>query len=92
DELAPRGIAAGCVHPGLVRTEKTPAMMKWRAQSQGIPEDEAEQRLAHANLLGRLVDADEVASSIVFLVSPRAVAINGDAIAVGGGTPGVIYY
>lgn len=92
DELAPRGIAAVCVHPGLVRTEKTPAMMKWRAQSQGISEDEAEQRLAHANLLGRLVDADEVASTIVFLVSPRAVAINGDAIAVGGGTPGVIYY
>jgi len=42
--------------------------------------------------IGRLVTAAEVADVIAFLCSPRSVAINGDAIAVGGGTPGAIYY
>ena len=39
--------------------------------------------------IGRLVTAAEVANVIVFLCSPRSVAINGDAIAVGGGARGL---
>ena len=42
--------------------------------------------------IGRHVTAAEVADVIVFLCSPRAVAINGDAIAAGGGAPGAIHY
>jgi NAD(P)-dependent dehydrogenase (short-subunit alcohol dehydrogenase family) len=42
--------------------------------------------------IGRHVTAAEVADVIVFLCSPRSVAINGDAIAVGGGAPGAIHY
>jgi enoyl-[acyl-carrier-protein] reductase (NADH) len=40
----------------------------------------------------RMVEADEVASVVAFLASPRAVAINGDVIAAGGGMVGPIYY
>jgi hypothetical protein len=29
---------------------------------------------------------------VAFLASPRAVAINGDAVAAGGGQPGVVHY
>src|SRR4051812_43340099 len=42
--------------------------------------------------IGRLVTAAEVADVIAFLCSPRSVAINGDAIAAGGGARGVIHY
>jgi NAD(P)-dependent dehydrogenase (short-subunit alcohol dehydrogenase family) len=42
--------------------------------------------------IGRHVTAAEVADVIAFLCSPRSVAINGDAIAVGGGAPGAIHY
>ena len=45
-----------------------------------------------SNLLGRLVTAQEVASVAVFLCSPKAVAINCDVIAVGGGVRGAIHY
>lgn len=45
-----------------------------------------------SNLLGRIVDASEVAAVVAFLASPRAVAVNGDALAVGGGAPGSIHY
>jgi hypothetical protein len=34
----------------------------------------------------------EVADAVTFLASPRAVAINGDAIAAGGGARGSIHY
>jgi len=40
----------------------------------------------------RFIDAAEVAAVVAFLASPRSVAINGDAIACGGGQPGVIHY
>ena len=42
--------------------------------------------------IGRLVDAAEIADIVAFLASPRSVAINGDAIACGGGMRGAIHY
>jgi len=42
--------------------------------------------------IGRIVEASEVADVVAFLVSPRSVAINGDGVTVGGGTPGVVHY
>jgi NAD(P)-dependent dehydrogenase (short-subunit alcohol dehydrogenase family) len=48
--------------------------------------------LADGVSIGRLVTAAEVADVIAFLASPRSVAINGDAIAVGGGAKGAIHY
>jgi NAD(P)-dependent dehydrogenase (short-subunit alcohol dehydrogenase family) len=42
--------------------------------------------------IGRLVTAAEVADVVVFLCSRRSVAINGDAIAAGGGARGAIHY
>jgi enoyl-[acyl-carrier-protein] reductase (NADH) len=50
------------------------------------------QRMAEANSIRRLVDAAEVADVVAFLASPRSIAINGDAIAVGGGVPRAIHY
>jgi len=47
---------------------------------------------ATAPSIGRLVTAAEVADVIAFLCSPRSIAINGDAIAVGGGARGAIHY
>jgi enoyl-[acyl-carrier-protein] reductase (NADH) len=48
--------------------------------------------MAEANSIRRLVDAREVADVVVFLCSPRSVAIHGDAIAAGGGAPRSIHY
>lgn len=76
DELAADGISLVVVHPGLTVTEKTP------------PDAPPPPNV----LLGRRPTAAEVAQVVAFLASPKAVAINGDAIAVGGGTKGPIFY
>jgi len=92
DELAPRGITAVCVHPGRTRTEKTAGAVEREAKAKGVTAGEIERRMAAMNLVGRLITAAEVADVVAFLASPRSMAINGDAIAVGGGAPGEIYY
>ena len=92
DELGPKGINVTVVHPGLTRTEKTGPLVATRAAAAGVTEAEIEARLAANVTIGRIVDAAEVADIVAFLASPRSVAINGDAIACGGGAKGAIHY
>ncbi len=92
DELGPLGINVTVVHPGLTRTEKTGPLVAARAAAAGVTEAEIEARLAANVTIGRIVDAAEVADIVAFLASPRSVAINGDAIACGGGAKGAIHY
>jgi len=78
DELGPKGINVVAVHPGATRTERT---------------DPAQERALAQNVaIGRIVDSREVAWLVAFLASPLSVAINGDAIAAGGGSLGTIHY
>jgi len=92
DELGRSGVNVTVVHPGLTRTEATAGVVAARAAAGGVDTAEIESRLAGLNSIGRMVNADEIAAVVAFLASPLSVAINGDAIACGGGTPGVIHY
>lgn len=92
DELGPAGVNVTCVHPGLTRTEATPGVIAARAERTGASPAEIERRMAHANITRRLIDAAEVAALIAFLASPVSISVNGESIACGGGTPGVIRY
>jgi NAD(P)-dependent dehydrogenase (short-subunit alcohol dehydrogenase family) len=92
DELAPQGITAVTVHPGLTRTEKTGPLVVARAAASGQSPEAVEAAMASNVMLGRLVTAEEVADLVAFLASPRSACINGDAIACGGGVRGAIHY
>ena len=92
DELGPQGINVTVVHPALTRTEKTASVVAARAEASGKSAAEVERGMAGNVTIGRLVDAAEVADIVAFLASPRSVAINGDAIACGGGIRGAIHY
>jgi NAD(P)-dependent dehydrogenase (short-subunit alcohol dehydrogenase family) len=92
EELGPAGVNVTVVHPGLTVTERTPALVAGLAATNGISEEQARARLENRVTIGRLVTAAEVADVVAFLASPRSVAVNGDAIAVGGGARGSIYY
>ena len=92
DELGPYGVGVTVVHPGMVETERTPRLVASRAAATGRTEDEVRADLAAGSSLRRLVTAEEVADVVVFLCSPRAVAVTGDAVGAGGGNRGAIHY
>jgi NAD(P)-dependent dehydrogenase (short-subunit alcohol dehydrogenase family) len=92
DEYGPHGVNVTVVHPGMTRTERTPETLAAMAAARGSSPEEVEAALARGTSIGRMVSAEEVASVIVFLASPRSVAITGDPIPAGGGARGAIYY
>ncbi|MBI4305434.1 MAG: SDR family oxidoreductase [Chloroflexi bacterium] len=92
NELGPHGINVTVVHPGTTRTEATPRVIERRAQTEGVTPEEVERRMARNNVLGRIIDASDIANVVAFLASPKSVAINGDAIVAGGGVGSAIYY
>jgi NAD(P)-dependent dehydrogenase (short-subunit alcohol dehydrogenase family) len=77
DQLGPAGITVNLVHPGTTRTESISAE---RAA------------MAAGNVIGRLVDAEEIAWLVAFLCSRRSAAITGESIGCGGGIRGTIRY
>ena len=93
EQLGPFGITVNVVHPFAVRTERSMAQARELAEREGITLQAAEQRrLGDGNLLRRPIDAAEIGFVVAFLASPKGIAVNGEAIAVTGGTPGWITY
>ncbi len=87
-ELAPSGITVNVVHPGTTRTEYSRGLWAASAERQGISIEEAERQAGERALMRRVIDATEIAYVVAFLASPRASAISGEVIGVGGGEPG----
>ncbi|GAA0947497.1 SDR family NAD(P)-dependent oxidoreductase [Pseudonocardia zijingensis] len=92
DELGAGGVGVCAVHPGPVETERTPALVAARAAATGLTEEEVRGRLGATTSLRRLVAVEEVADVVVFLCSPRAAAVTGDAVSVAAGNRGSVHY
>lgn len=92
DALGPHGINVTVIHPGVTRTEATAGVIERRSAAEGRPPAEVEASMAQQNSVRRLIDAEDIAYVATMLASPRSIAINGDAVAAGGGIPRAIYY
>lgn len=92
DELGPKGVNVTVVHPWVTETDGVRNMIRAGAAARGVTEDEFTRTLAADVSIGRLVQPSEVAHVVTFLASPLSVAINGDAVAAGGGLLGPIFY
>ncbi|WP_130490984.1 SDR family NAD(P)-dependent oxidoreductase [Motilibacter rhizosphaerae] len=92
DELGPHGVNVTVVHPGMTETERTPGLMARLAEERGSTPEEVRAGFDRATAIGRMPTGDEVADVVVFLCSPRSVAVSGDAVAAGGGIRGPIHY
>jgi NAD(P)-dependent dehydrogenase (short-subunit alcohol dehydrogenase family) len=92
DGLGPCGINVTVVHPGMTVAERSADLVAHHAQRRGVDETVIRAEFDAGNSTGRLITAEEVADVVVFLASTRSRAINGDAIAVGGGSPQTIHY
>jgi NAD(P)-dependent dehydrogenase (short-subunit alcohol dehydrogenase family) len=84
-ELAPSGVTVNAVCPGFTDTPLIDKAIANIVAKTGRTEAAARAELAKANPQGRLVAPEEVADCVVWLASPGAASINGQAIAIAGG-------
>ena len=84
-ELAPRGVTVNAVCPGFTETPLLEASLATIAAKTGRTREQAEAELARHNPQGRFVAPEEVAETVLFLCTPQAQAITGQAISVSGG-------
>jgi NAD(P)-dependent dehydrogenase (short-subunit alcohol dehydrogenase family) len=84
-ELAPRGVTVNAVCPGYTETPLLEASLANITEKTGQPRAEAEASLKRLNPQGRFISPEEVAATVLWLCSPAAQAITGQAISVSGG-------
>jgi NAD(P)-dependent dehydrogenase (short-subunit alcohol dehydrogenase family) len=92
DQVAPYNILVNCIHPGTTRTPRQTLLLERRARDLGGSVEAAEQEAVKSIPIGRMVQPEDIADLILFLVSDRASAITGQVIAVDGGAGrGIVY-
>lgn len=84
-ELAPTGVTVNAVCPGYTDTPLLDEASANISAKTGRSAEESRARLAKDNAHGRLITPEEVAQTVLWLCSPGAGSINGQAIAVTGG-------
>lgn len=85
-EVARKGITVNAICPGYLDTELTDGSVAKIAATTGRSEDEARAILAAHNPMKRLITVEEVTSAALWLASDTAASVNGQAIAITGGT------
>lgn len=84
-ELAGKPITVNAVCPGFTETDLLQASIENIVAKTGRNPEQARAELAKANPQGRLIQPEEVASTVAWLCSEGAASITGQAISVSGG-------
>ena len=92
DDVAADGILVNCIHPGSTLTQRQLQLIDERAAREGVSSQQIMDRTVANIPIGRMVQPEDIANLVVFLVSDQASAITGQTIAVDGGAGrGVVY-
>ncbi len=85
-EGGPHGVTSNCINPAYVRTPLVEKQIADQAALHGIAESEVVERIMLTEtVVKRLVEADEVASLVGWLVSDRAGMVTGASFTMDGG-------
>ena len=91
-DVAAENITVNVVHPPFTKTDRYPSRLETRAKQLSVDLAGAEASFVAEFPIGRLVVPEDIAPMVLFLASPHAGAITGEAISIdGGSTPGVYY-
>ena len=92
NDVAPENITVNVVHPTFTKTDRYPGRLEARAKQLGVSLEEAEATFVADFPIGRIVEPSDIAPMVLFLSSPQASAVTGQAIGVDGGSvPGIFY-
>jgi len=83
-ELGPHGIRVNAILPGTVEGERMRGVIAARAEALGIGVDAMRQQYLDKISLRRMVTTDDIAAMALFLCSPAARNVTGQAISVDG--------
>ncbi len=85
-EGAEHGVTSNCINPGYVRTPLVEKQIADQAKVHGIPEDEVVEKVMLTEAaIKQLVEADDVASLVGWLVSDAAAMVTGASYTMDGG-------
>lgn len=84
-ELAPVGVTVNAICPGWVDTDMMTGLVAEQARLRAVTEEEVAALLLARVPTGRLVGPEEVAALCLYLVSPAAASVTGQAYTIDGG-------
>lgn len=83
-ELGPQGIRVNAILPGTVEGERMNGVIAARAAAEGVSAEEMRSQYLGRISLRRMVTVDDIAAMALFLCSPAARNVTGQAISVDG--------
>ena len=85
-EGAEHGVTSNCINPGYVRTPLVQQQIADQAKAHGLPEDEVLDKIILArSAIKRLLEPDEVANAVTFVVGPGGDLMTGAHLSLDGG-------
>ena len=85
-EGAAHGVTSNCVNPGYVRTPLVEKQIADQAAAHGLPENEVLDKIILArSAIKRLLEPEEVANAVAFLVGPGSDLMTGTSLSLDGG-------
>lgn len=85
NELAPFGIRANAILPGIVQGERFEGSIALHAQEEGITREEALERIMSRTRLRRFIHPAEIAAAVSYLAGDEAIGVTGIFLDVSGG-------
>ena len=85
-EFGPHEVRCNCICPGTVRGERMDRVIAAEAEQRGITTEQVTTEYLQGQSIKRFVEPSEIADLALFLASPAAKMINGQAIGVDGNT------
>jgi NAD(P)-dependent dehydrogenase (short-subunit alcohol dehydrogenase family) len=85
-ELGPFGVTCNAICPGVVRGDRINRVIEGEAHLRGVSFETVADQIVSGQSMARMVEPQEIADMCLFLASPAAKMVNGQAIAVDGHT------